>query len=192
MSTASKRYPIGPGTLLLLALVFCLAGRVFAGPKQATILVVRHAEKPDQGTGLTPAGEARANAYVGYFSDLKAGSESLKPDEIFAAADSKNSQRPRLTMEPLAHALSLTINTAYKDKDFSSLVNALQTGHDGKKILVCWHHGAMADLLKALGAEPTTLLPGSQWPSNQYDWLIELRYDADGKLQEAHRVVEGF
>ena len=176
---------------IVLFVSVCATGQAVAGPKQATILIIRHAEKPEEGNGLTPAGEARAKAYVGYFSNLKWQSESLKPDEIFSAADSKNSQRPRLTVEPLASALNLKVNTAYKDKDFAALVNALQTGHDGKKILVCWHHGQIVDLLKAFGADPAVLLPEGHWPGSQYDWLIELRYDAAGKLEEARRVVEG-
>ena len=33
-------------------------------PANLTIYLVRHAEKPPTGTGLSAAGEARANAYV--------------------------------------------------------------------------------------------------------------------------------
>ena len=39
----------------------------FAGkPQSSVIVVIRHAEKPDTGDGLAPAGEARANAYVDF------------------------------------------------------------------------------------------------------------------------------
>ena len=40
----------------------------FAGKLQNSVIVlIRHAEKPDAGDALSPAGEARANAYVDYF-----------------------------------------------------------------------------------------------------------------------------
>ena len=162
------------------------------GPKGGTLLLIRHAEKPEVGDGLTPAGEARARAYVDYFPHFKLGADTLKPDEIFAAADSRNSRRPRLTVEPLAQALKLPVNTPYKDKDFLSLANALRSGHDGRNILVCWHHGAMPELLRALGADPGTLLPDGRWPGDEYHWVIVLRYDQEGRLKDAQRVVEGF
>ena len=161
------------------------------GPKDGTVLLIRHAEKPDEGDGITPAGEARATAYIHYFTNLKLESEALKPDEIFASADSHNSRRPRLTVEPLARALKIPVNLSYKDKDFLSLVTALQSGHNGKHILICWHHGAVPEMLRAFGADPGTVLPGGQWPKDEYGWLIVLRYDQEGHLKEAQRIVEG-
>jgi len=41
-----------------------------AMPANATIYLIRHAEKPPSGKGLSPAGQARANAYVQYFQNL--------------------------------------------------------------------------------------------------------------------------
>ena len=38
-----------------------------SGLKNAVILVIRHAEEPDDGDGLSSAGQARANAYANYF-----------------------------------------------------------------------------------------------------------------------------
>ena len=184
--------------LSALAVLFCpfapahSADVPVTGPKNGTVLLIRHAEKPETGDGLTPAGEARAKAYVEYFTNFKLNSDPLKPDEIFVAADSKNSRRPRLTVEPLAQALKLEVNATYKDKDFLSLVNALRVGHDGKTLLVCWHHGPMGELLQAFGANLATVLPGGRWPQDEYRWVVVLRYDQEGHLKEAQRVVEGF
>ena len=147
--------------LLLLWLTFPVAETVSAdGLSNATVLLIRHAEKPEEGTGLTPTGEARAKAYAQYFNPLKLQSETLKLDAIFATADSKHSHRPRSTVEPLAQALGLSVNTSYKDDDYQSLVNALRARNEGKHVLVCWHHGMLPELLQALGADPNTLLPG--------------------------------
>ena len=156
------------------------------------MLIIRHADKPVEGTGLAPAGEARAKAYVQYFQPFMFQTEALKPDAIYATADSKNSRRPRITVEPLAQALGLAVNTHYKDKDYQSLINDLRAHNQAKNILVCWHHGVLPEFLQALGADPKTILPGGVWPADQYGWVLVLRFDAAGKLQGAQRVVEGF
>src|SRR5579863_1551999 len=80
------------------------------GLRDTTVLIVRHAEKPESGFGLTPAGEERARAYVHYFQNLKIDSQSVKLDALFATADSKNSHRPRLTLTPLSETLHLPLN----------------------------------------------------------------------------------
>ena len=179
--------------LLLLCLTspLCQAARG-DGLSNTTVLIIRHADKPAEGMGLTPAGEARAKAYVQYFQPFKFQTEALKLDAIYAAADSKNSRRPRITVEPLAQALGLAVNTNYKDKDYQSLINDLRARNQAKNILICWHHGVMPEFLQAFGTDPKTILPGGVWPAEQYGWVLVLSFDAEGKLRNAQRVVEGF
>lgn len=155
------------------------------------ILIIRHAEKSETNDGLTPAGEARARAYAAYFQSYKIHGVPLKIDAIFAAADSATSHRPRLTVEPAAKALGLAVDASYKNKNYQAMVDDLKTHYRDKHLVICWHHGEMPDLLRALGANPNALLPGGDWPGAEYDWLLELRYDGDGHLKEAHRVSEG-
>ena len=162
-----------------------------AGLKHVTLVLIRHAEKPDGGDGLAPAGEARARAYVSYFQNFKFHSEPVKFDAVFAAADSSASRRPRLTVTPVAAALGLAVNASYKDKDYQMFVDELRAHHEGKNILVCWHHGEIPALLQALGADPNALLPDGRWPGDQYDWAIVLRFDHDGNLKDAQRLDEG-
>ena len=183
-------HPLRAVLLFCLTSTLCQAARG-DGLSNTTVMIIRHAEKPVEGMGLTPAGEARAKAYVQYFQPFKFQAESLKPDAIYAAADSKNSRRPRLTVEPLAQALGLPLNINYKDKDYQSLVNDLRVHNQAKNILVCWHHGALPEVLQAFGANPTNILPGGVWPGEQYGWVLVLRFDAEGKLRDAQRVVEG-
>ena len=176
--------------------IFCLAAALAeaaagAGLKDATVLIIRHAEKPDAGDGLAPAGETRAKAYVEYFKNFKVGSEPVKLDAIFAAADSRNSRRPRITVEPLAQAMGLTVNSSYKDKAYQELAGELRAHGEGKHLLICWHHGEIPDLLAALGAAPDKLLPGGHWPGEEYDWIIALRFDHNGRLINAERLQEG-
>ena len=101
------------------------------GLKNTIILVIRHAEKPDSGYELSPAGVARAQPYVNYFKNYTVDGQPLKIDAIFAAADSKNSHRPRLTVTPTAQALGLPIDSSVKDKDFQKLADELKAAPHG-------------------------------------------------------------
>src|SRR4051812_33884576 len=68
----------------------------------ATILVIRHAEKPDSGPDLNDQGNQRAQAYPGYFKDLSLDGKAVKIDAIFASKQSDHSNRPVETVTPLA------------------------------------------------------------------------------------------
>jgi hypothetical protein len=173
--------------VLCLALLTAIAGSCPAAPaanplQDAVILIIRHAEKPKTGPELTPAGMQRADAYVNYFKNYQIDSQPLKLDYIFAAADSKNSHRPRLTLTPLSQALQMPLDTRFSDKNPQGLAGELQSKSHGKHILICWRHESIPGLLRALGADPAALIPDNQWPDSVYDWLIQLRYDHDGRL----------
>jgi hypothetical protein len=160
------------------------------GLQSAIVLIVRHAEKPAQGVGLSDAGEKRAMAYATYFKDFKIGTSSLTPDYLVATADSDNSHRPKLTLEPLAKALDLKISDKFKSKDFALLAGQLKSKPHGKRILIAWHHGEIPDLIQALGGDPSGLLPNGKWPNEEFSWVIELRYDSNGNLAESARICE--
>jgi hypothetical protein len=148
----------------------------------ATILIIRHAEKPETGTGLSREGEARAHAYVHYFQNFRVKSEPIKLDYLVAADDSDHSQRSRLTLEPLGTAIGLKPDLRFQAKRPQELVRELRSTQHGKAILICWHHKGIPELLKSLGADPDRLLPGGEWPAQQFGWVLQLRYDHDGRL----------
>jgi hypothetical protein len=156
-----------------------------AGLKDAVVLVIRHAEKPEVGAELSPEGVERAMAYVHYFETLEVNSTPLKLNALFAARDSKHSIRPRLTLEPLSRALNIPLDCTFKDKEPESLARELESRPHGTNILICWHHEQIPDLLRALGADPGALLPEGRWPGHVYGWVIQLRYDHQGRLQPA-------
>jgi hypothetical protein len=153
--------------------------------RNTVIFIVRHAEKPETGMELTAAGTNRANAYTNYFRTLAFEGKPLHLDSIFAASDSKNSHRPRLTLEPVSKSLGVPLDLRFKDKDPASLVDELRAKPHGKQILICWHHGAIPELLQNFGADPAKLLPGGKWPEQVFSWVIQLRYDQDGHLVPA-------
>jgi len=162
----------------------------FPALKDAVVLVIRHAEKPASGDGLTPAGEERAAAYVNYFKNLTLDGQPVKLDCLIAAADSPKSRRSRLTIEPTGKALGLAIDHRFGDKEFNGLVKEMASKPRGQAILIAWHHGEIPGLIQALGADPDKLLPKAKWPDDVFGWMIELRYDSNGGLMEAKRINE--
>lgn len=160
------------------------------GLANTIVLVIRHAEKPDKGNELTPAGEERARAYVHYFKNFTVDTKPVTVNYLFAAADSDGSHRPRLTLEPFSKATGMTIDQRFAAKQAQGLANELRAKPHGGCVLICWHHGQIPDLLQALGADPIKLLPKAKWPDNTFGWVIQLRYDAQGQLVEATRINE--
>ena len=79
--------------------------------KNATVLIIRHAEKPEIGRHLAPAGVRRAQAYPGFFKSFTIDSHPVKIDHLFAAQESKNSDRCHETLLPLSNALRLKIHS---------------------------------------------------------------------------------
>jgi len=158
----------------------------------AVILIIRHAEKPAAGDQLSAAGQARAQAYVNFFKNFTLAGQPLKLDYLFAAADSKVSQRARLTIEPTSKMLGLAIDSEFEDAQFQKLADELRAKPHGKNILICWHHGEIPQLVKALGADPGRLFPKGKWPDEVFNWVVELRYDSNGHLTEASRGSEQF
>jgi len=186
-------------TLICGFLMLAMPLAMFAGPsrdakcdalKNAVILVIRHAEKPASGMSLSPEGEARAAAYVNYFKQYTVGAQPLRLEAIFATADSKGSHRPRLTVEPTGKALGLTVDNRFADKAPQALADEIRSRPHGKAILIAWHHGQIPALVGALGADPKQVIPGAKWPEDVFGWVIQLRYDADGRLLEAKRINE--
>jgi broad specificity phosphatase PhoE len=161
-----------------------------AGLANTTVLLIRHAEKPAEGPDLSEFGRQRAQAYVSYFQKLTLDGASARPDAIFATKQSKSSNRPYETVQPLAQALGLATHAELKDDQFAELAASLRNQSHGRTLLICWHHGMMPQLLQALGADPSQLLPDGKWPSDEFGWLLVLSFDAQGKLTSQRRIVE--
>ena len=171
---------------LFIAILFGSALIVVAdaqdGPKDAVVLIIRHAEDGGPGRDLAPRGHERAEAYKNYFLNFTVDSKRLEPAVILAAKDSKQSHRPRLTVEPFAKAAQLKINARFGNNQSTQLAADLRANHQGKVILISWRHGNIPDLLQALGAKPEDILPRGKWPGSVYDWVILLSYDQEGRL----------
>jgi len=112
--------------------------------RPTVILLVRHAEKAlDEGDdpSLTAAGTARAKALA-----------HVAREAGVSALYSTTYQRTRLTAEPLANALGLSVQTL-PPKDIDGLVRKLRTEHAGETVLVSGHSNTVPAVLRALGAD---------------------------------------
>jgi hypothetical protein len=148
----------------------------------STVLLIRHAEKPDKGSGLAPMGQARAEGYAAYFPALPLPRHG-RPDHLFASHKSKKSDRPHLTLEPLADHLGLKVDTHYADDQDFDLAKHLRVSPEfgGKNIVVCWHHERILSLAKNLLDKPSPDpdWPKS-WPGDVFGWLLWMSFDAGG------------
>ena len=185
--------PLMVALALFLAPAAPVAAQQANGLSGTTLILIRHAEKPPEGSndpGLIPVGYARARAYASYFQNFSVDGKALKFDTLIATADSKKSNRPRLTVEPFSKASGLPIQQPFADKQVTELAASLAAGAPHRTILIAWHHGKMPDLLQALGADPKALLPGGAWPPETFDWVMYLHYDESGHLDASKRIVE--
>src|SRR4029077_19140070 len=106
---------------VLFSSTLAIAAESQSGPKDGVVLIIRHAEDADSGDGISPRGEARAEAYKNYFLNVTVDSKHLEPAVIFAAKDSKQSHRPRLTAEPFAKAANLKIDAHFGNNESTEL-----------------------------------------------------------------------
>ncbi len=176
--------------LLALSMGWSAIAQAQSGLANTTVLIIRHGEKPETGTGLTPVGEARAKAYVPYFQHYKVDGRPFHVDYVFATKDGKNSARERLTVAPLSEALKLTTDLRFKNKEVQELADAMRAKHYGNDILICWHHGQIPNLINALGGDSKKLIRADKWPADHFDWVIQMSFDREGHLSKSKRVEE--
>jgi hypothetical protein len=156
--------------LFLLTSLSLPLARGFAASKPKQILLIRHAEKTSDKADahLDPRGYERAAALPRLFP-----AQFETPRFIFATRASAHSNRPYETVSPLARALKLKINAQFRNEDYAAFAKYLFStpAYSGATVLVCWHHGHIPALAKALGVEH----PPSPWPDKQFDrvWKIE-------------------
>ncbi len=150
------------------------------------IMVIRHAEKPngagrehgldEHGTsdsrGLTVRGWQRAGALVRFFAPLQGGFQHpalVKPSAIFAVKANDSSQRPLLTVQPLASELGLPIDSRFASEEVAALLAAVALV-DGP-VLVSWRHSNMVDIAHALCP---TQQPMPEWRADCFDqaWVF--------------------
>jgi phosphohistidine phosphatase SixA len=144
------------------------------------VLVMRHAEKPDdpRDPNLSREGLARAEKLATYIPQSFGA-----PDFIISAAVSKHSARPYETVEPLAKRTGKPIDATIADQDYGVLADNLLAGGDysAKQGLVCWHHGHIPAFLHELGAKQGDY--PNPWNPQVFNLILKVDFIGTGELK---------
>ena len=155
--------------------------------KPQIILVMRHAEKPDDpdNPDLTAAGEQRAEELATFIPKTFG-----KPDFVFAAAISRHSARPYETVKPLSKATGVGIDATFADNDYGALAKELlsKSKYVGTQIVVCWHHGNIPSLLRALKAADGSY--PDPWDHKVFNLILKV--ELSSATVNVSRVIEPF
>ncbi|KAE8443537.1 hypothetical protein EG329_001777 [Mollisiaceae sp. DMI_Dod_QoI] len=160
--------------MFLKQFLFPLLAATTAVSAQSTVYLIRHGEKPADGSdGLSAQGVERAQCLRTVF-----GSSSSYDIEYIIAEQPKSSQchstpptlsmyegnilmnsyelggartRPLETVQPLANDLGLSVDTSCDRDDQKCVAKLVDKYSGGGNILICWEHDNLSDIVKALG-----------------------------------------
>ena len=120
---------------------------------------------------LSAAGYVRAERLADYIQ-ATFGS----PEFLFATAFSIHSARPVETLTPLSKQIGVAIDATFADKDYGALAEEVlsQPQFMGKLILVCWHHGNIPPLMRALRAKSDEF--PDPWDPQVFNLILQLDY----------------
>lgn len=174
--------------VLLFGITFT-SSQALAQPRE--VLIIRHAEKPvdDDDVHLTQAGRERAEALFKLFQKSDTRLDPFpKPDFLFASRNSKHTHRSVETVTPLAKKLKLNLDTRFDSEEFTDLAKELLTNprYTNKTVLICWRHGSIPDLARALKANDAP----DKWKDSAFDQVWRITYAPGGKATFAKRHQE--
>lgn len=137
------------------------------------VMIIRHGEKSSNKKDhtLNATGLERARRLVGFFAKSTIPG-ILTPTTIWASKGNTASMRPLQTVQPLANALGLPINSQYDFEAAESTVGKALAKLHGVT-LACAEHTAIPGVVKALGKSSPK--PPKAWPSSRFDlvWRFE-------------------
>jgi hypothetical protein len=154
--------------LFVALLLIGFAGDHCFGQTGATlrVILVRHGEKPKNGSNLTCEGLNRS-LQLPEVLNKKFG----KPDYLYipslSLGDSTKHARMFETAIPLAVRYQLEITSRFEEKDFSAI--AANVKEKKGTVLMVWEHKAIKDIAAALGVTDPP-----KWADDDYDsiWII--------------------
>lgn len=129
------------------------------------VLLVRHAEKADDGTPdppLTERGRERAAC-------LAEQLDGFAPTHLYTTGY----QRTRATLEPLATATGL-VPTVIDARDDAGWQRALRELPPGSRAVVVGHSNTVPGLVAALGGRTSSLDAEGNIPHEEYDRLVHV------------------
>jgi hypothetical protein len=157
-----------------------------------TILIIRHAEKPDTGwpgpglnangvpddKSLVIRGWQRAGAWAALFAAAGKNSDYPQPSLIYAAnpdavTGDEPSQRPFQTVTPLASRLGLVPDTTHALGQENQLADTVVK--QASVVLIAWEHHAIINALvpAIIGGQSIPGIP-AKWSGERFDVVFRL------------------
>lgn len=170
--------------LFLTLATLYVSSLLHAMPSQ--ILILRHAEKLENGNTLSTRGQERAAALAPYLAETNSFLTYGSPVAIYAMAapNGDSSLGPIETVTPLANRLKLTLIDTYERDNYKKMAEEIKKNpaYHGKNIVICWEHAVIPELARAFGALQTP----SKWTSDIYDRIWLITFAASGKATFQH------
>ncbi len=161
----------------MISLIGILSSESLAIPKN--VIIIRHGEKTPGSHCLALQGLERAGALAYYFSGTPFYNEPPITHVIAArATEQEKSIRPYQTCIPIASHLHLRLESPFSAKEGDALAQDLLANpkYEGGTVLVCWSHGSIDKIVKALGGED----PGF-WDEDIFDQVYMLTFKEKNK-----------
>jgi len=145
--------------------------------KSSLVMVMRHAEKPeesDNGMGISEEGKCRAKMLPSLFN----GERFPKPKKLFTfiPTEGRRSLRGLETLLPISQQFNIPIYT-YKSKDYVQMVHDIQSHLCGDTLLLVWHHNnpSIGDLLVGFGVNELIARNLFELYMKNYDavWMVD-------------------
>ena len=162
----------------LIALLTTMAAVSSPPARPAQIILIRHGDKPSDPDNphLSRAGLKRAQALVPFITKDPAMTRLGSPVALFATRTTKHDTgvRTQETLEPLAKALKLRVQTPYLGSNYAELAKAIlaNPAYSGKTVLICWNHENIPQLAAALGVVPEP----KKWKGSVFDLVYIISY----------------
>ncbi|PYS78150.1 MAG: hypothetical protein DMF70_15360, partial [Acidobacteria bacterium] len=122
--------------------------------------------------------QIKSGEFIGLYRQIPLKGKAPRfatPNFIFATQNSKHSKRPVETVTPLAIALNLPLNDGFADTDaeIAEMANAIlnEFAFAGKIVLICWHHGKIPAVAKALGVSKAP-----KWDGKVFDRVWQITF----------------
>jgi hypothetical protein len=155
-----------------LAVLAVLLGAAFlAGAQPARIIVIRHAEKPEdpENNHLSEDGRVRAQRLIRWLTQGKVLDTNGPPAALYAPSPTRQGRGVRCleTLQPTARKLELPVRALYRSGDCEVLARDILEDKSlrGKNVVVCWVHEFLPHLAAALGVQP----PPPKWKTDDFE-----------------------
>jgi phosphohistidine phosphatase SixA len=143
------------------------------------ILLMRHAEKTGDPMDphLSQDGYARAEKLADYIP-----STFGVPNFLIASSVSKHSTRCIETLKLLSGKTGILIDATNSDQDYGALASQLlslpQYTIQGTLVVLCWHHGNIPSMARALRATRGSY--PDPWDAQVFNQIVVLEYMGNG------------